>query len=140
MKRLISFSLATVVCSAIFTAPAGAQLKSDRVEGSSRFCTYDASDLPEPIRVYSGEVRPERDNSTGQVTRGDRVVRFESWQECPANAPGLNREQTSVPAFATLTGQYRRDGELSCTYTFASRNYVVSAGDALVCPLTPHYF
>lgn len=129
-----------VVASGAFIAPAHAQLKSDRAEGSSRYCTYGPSNLPEPIRVYSGEVRQDRETSSERVTRSDRVVRVESWQACPASDPGLKAEQVSVPAFATLSAQSRRDGVLRCTYTFAFRNYVVSRAPAMVCPLTPHGF
>ena len=142
MRRLLFLSVVAVVALGGIIAPAEAQLKSDRAEGSSRYCTYGSSDLPEPIRVYSGEVRQERENSTERATRATRtgrVVRVESWQACPASDPGLKGEQVSVPAFATLSSQSRRDGELSCTYTFAFRNYVVSRGAAMVCPLTPHY-
>lgn len=129
---------AAVVAAAAFPGTASAQLLRERVEGSSRFCTYEPSALPATVRAYDGPV-PEGTALTGPGRIGprERTVRLEYYEACPAAYPSYREQRVVVPSMARLERLERQRGQTYCVYGYLGRTYVVARGQATVCTLTP---
>jgi hypothetical protein len=110
--------LALLAAAGLLTGPAAAQLINERVEGTSRICTYYGSD-----RAPNDTLVP-------------RAFIVGYGQSCPAVAP-VRDENAPPPPNAQLTGETVENGERICLFEQAGLTYRIGTTIDRYCAQTP---